>query len=77
MKILYSERLHEDVDSLFRSGIVLQVDDSIMYQFMDEVHVDLNVSVPLLLYGIFAKLQCTMIVTLNDSQMMKEDTKFS
>jgi hypothetical protein len=52
VEFLLSEILHEDVCSLFTRGIVLQVDDPIMYQLSNVVHVDLDVFVSLLLHWI-------------------------
>lgn len=43
VKLFLNESLCEDVGNLFKSGTVLQIDDPIMDQSLDVVHVDLNV----------------------------------
>ena len=56
MKLLLSESLGEDISSLLRTRTVLKINDPIMSEFSDEVHVDLDVFGPLLLHWISAKL---------------------
>jgi hypothetical protein len=63
LKILLSERIGEYVGSLFKGRTKLQINDPIMYQISNEMHVDLNVFGSLSLYWIFAKFQCTLIIT--------------
>ena len=55
-KLLLSESLGEDINSLLGTMIVLKIDDPIMNEFSNEVHVDLDVFGPLPLHWIFAKL---------------------
>lgn len=59
------------VCNLFNRGTVLQIYDTIMDQSSDEVHVDLHMFGSLLLYWIFAKLQCTLIITPENSWLIK------
>jgi hypothetical protein len=75
VELLLSKCLGEDVCSLFIGWTVLQIDDPIMYQLSDVVHMDLDVFGPLLLHWISTKLESTLIVTPNDSWMMKLDAK--
>jgi hypothetical protein len=56
VKLLLSESLGEDVSNLLRRGTVLKIDDPIMNQFSNEVHVDLDVFGSLPLHWISAKL---------------------
>ena len=55
-KLLLSESLGEDINSLLRTRIVLKIDDPIMNESSNEVHVDLDVFGPLPLHWISAKL---------------------
>ena len=55
-KLLLSESLGEDVSNLLRTRIVLKIDDPIMNEFSNEVHVDLDVFGTLPLHWISAKL---------------------
>jgi hypothetical protein len=43
VEFLLSEILGEDVNSLFRGRTIIQVDDPIMNQLSNVMHVDLNV----------------------------------
>ena len=75
LKLQLSEGLGEDIDSLFRGRTKLQINDHVMYQISDEMHVDINVFGSLPLYWISLKSQCTLIVTPYDSWTVKLDTK--
>ena len=55
-KLLLSERLGEDISNLLGTRIVLKIDDPIMNESSNEVHVDLDVFGPLPLHWISAKL---------------------
>jgi hypothetical protein len=77
VELLLSKCLGEDVCSLLVDGQVLQIDDPVMYQLSDVVHMDLDVFGPLSLHWVSAKLESTLIVTPNDSWMMKLDAKLS
>lgn len=54
---------------------MLQIDDPVMYQLSDVVHMDLDVFGPLSLHWVSTNLESTMIVTPNDSRTMKLDVK--
>jgi hypothetical protein len=56
VEFLLSESLGEDVDSLFRGRTVLQVNDPVMNQLSDVMHMDLDVFCPLSLHWVSAKL---------------------
>jgi hypothetical protein len=77
VKFLLSESLREDDKSLFRGRKILQVDDVVMNQLSNVMHVDLNVSFSLLLHHVFANLQYDFFVTLDDSRTMELDTRLS
>jgi hypothetical protein len=77
VELLPSKCLGEYVCSLFDRWIVLQIDDPVMYQLFDVMHMDLNVFGPLSLHWVFAKLESTLILTPNDSRMMKLDVELS
>ena len=55
-KLLLSESLGEDVSNLLGTRTVLKIDDPIMNEFSNEVHVDLDVFGTLPLHWISAKL---------------------
>lgn len=55
-KLLFNESLGEDIDSLLGTGIVLKIGDTIMNQFSNELHVDLDIFGPLPLRCISAKV---------------------
>ena len=49
-KLLLSESFGEDISNLLGTRTVLKIDDPIMNEFSNEVHVDLNVFGPLPLH---------------------------
>ena len=53
---MLSESLGEDISSLLGTRTVLKIDDPIMNEFSNEVHVDLDVFGSLALHWISAKL---------------------
>ena len=55
-KLLLNEILCEDISSLLGTRTVLKIDDPIMNDFSNEVHVDLDVFGPLPLHWISTKL---------------------
>jgi hypothetical protein len=63
---MLSKCLGEDVYSLFSEWTVLQIDDPVMHQLSDVMHMDLDVFGSLLQHRAFAKLESTLIVTPND-----------
>jgi hypothetical protein len=77
VEFLLSESLGEDVDSLFRGRTVLQVDDPIMNQLSDVMHVDLDVFCSLSCTWVSTKFQCALIVAPDDSRTMELDTELS
>jgi hypothetical protein len=77
VELLLSKCLGEDVCSLFDGWTVLQIDDPIMYQLSDVVHMDLDVFGPLSLHWISTKLESTLIVTPNEIRMLEIDYDIS
>jgi hypothetical protein len=77
VELLLNESLGEDVDSLFRCRTVLQINDLVMNQLFDVMHMDLDVFFPLSLYRISAKFERALVVTPDDSRAMELDTKLS
>lgn len=55
-KLLLSESLGEDVSNLLETRTVLKIDDPIMNEFSNEVHVDLDVFGKLPLHWISSKI---------------------
>ena len=55
LKLLLNEGLGEYVNSLFKGRTKLKINDLVMYQISDEMHVDLKVFGSLSLYWISAK----------------------
>ena len=55
-KLLLNESLGENISSLLGTRTVLKIDDPIMNEFSNEVHVELDVFGPLPLHWISAKL---------------------
>ena len=55
-KLLLTESLGEDISSFLETRTVLKIDDPIMNEFSNEVHVDLDVFGPLSLHWISTKL---------------------
>jgi hypothetical protein len=74
-KFMLDEGLCKYVCNLFKRGKILQIDDPIMDQSSDEVHVNIYMFGSLSLYWISAKLQYTLIITPNSSRSMKQYTK--
>jgi hypothetical protein len=70
-----NESLGEDVDSLLKCRIVLQIDDHVMNQLSNVMHMDLDVFFSLLVYRIFAKFEHALVVTPDDSRTMELDTE--
>jgi len=62
---------------MFDGWEILQINDPIIYKIYGAMHMDLHVFVLLSLHWVSTKLEVTMIVTQNDSQMMKLDAKLS
>jgi hypothetical protein len=74
---MLSECLGEDVDNLFRGRTILQIDDLVMNQLSNVMHMDLDVFCPLSLHWVSAKLQSALVVAPNDNWTMELDTKLS
>ena len=55
-KLLLSESLGEDISNLLETRTILKIDDPIMNEFSNEVHVNLDVFGPLPLHWISTKL---------------------
>jgi hypothetical protein len=66
-----------NMSTVFGGWTILQIDDPIMYQLSDVMHMDLDVFGPLSLHWVSTKLESTLIVTPNDSRMMELDANLS
>jgi hypothetical protein len=71
MEFFLSESLGEDVDSLLSGREVLQIDDPVMNQLPDKMHMDLDMFCLLSLYWISTEFECTLVVTPDHSQMVE------
>jgi hypothetical protein len=74
---MLSKCLGENVYRLFDGWKVLQIDDHVMYQLYDVMHMDLDVFCLLSLHWVSAKIESTLIVTPNDSQTEELDAELS
>jgi hypothetical protein len=74
---MLSKFLHEDVYSMFGGWKILQIDDPFMYHLFDVMHMDLDVFGPLLLHQDSIEIESTLIVTPNESNMVKLDSELS
>jgi hypothetical protein len=62
---------------MFERWKVLQMNDIVMYQLSDVIHMDFVVFGPMSLHWVSAKIESTLILTPNDSWMMKLDAKIN
>ena len=77
MELLLNKCLGEDVDTLFSKWTELQINDLVIYQLSEEMHMDLDVFGLLSLHWLSAKLGITFIVTSIDNHMMQLDVELN
>jgi hypothetical protein len=64
VEFFLSKCLGEDVCGLFDGWTVLKIDDHVMYELYDVMHMDLDVFGPMSLHWVSAKLKSTLIIAL-------------
>ena len=77
MELLLNKCLGEDVDTLFSKWTKLQINDLVIYQLSEEMHMDLDVFGLLSRHWLSAKLEITFIVTSIDNHMMQLDVELN